>query len=606
MAAAKVEGKDKAKGLEDRLEKAGEIPQFSVPRDELKRLIKELDPFRLMQTLKEYAAYCSAKTGVPVVDLSRGSPSYEHSQPSVEGDEIFGYMFLAASYLSSDKAALIEFKKTKSPATLERILKRVTREHGLGEQFIQRASRNLSAVMDHLAGVPSHDDNDKRKFKVKLYNEMLQYIRGIPYGPIQGLDVAKIYMKSILDDHDRSLDDKVKPNGKGINYNDILITQGVSQGIDTFFKSDHFEDGDIVFIITPFYPPYQLLTGHKNLQIIPIPSDPKGKLHLDTITELKKTISKWRQKDKDRIKSCIMIDPSNPSGWVLSKKEKKALAGLKDVAPNLIFCEDMVYKGYGRNRFVFMRDAAPGTPVITYYSGSKVEKRAGTRVGALYASKEAQDILRRNGILDKVIGPHKTAAEYLAQLKGGPAYHTNQSSTLAQILVALGGTFDVMNGHVEGFSHELAKTRRRLFKLFKMSAKERLDGSNYYFWLNVYSFVQRDLLKEKHDSKKYILEHLDVPEVILQAIEKDSTVLFSGSSFYPKSQMPNELHQSGYVELYDSKQNGHPETYIRGALPNTDPESFIKAYKNFRQVIREHVDQLRKEYARLKPSKRAA
>ncbi len=607
------------------------IEGLGMSRNRLKDRILNIDPFRILKELRKYAELNVGED--KMVDLSRGSPHPIFSSNSFESEQIFTYVTEAAAYIAKDATLREKVKASQDIQTIEDIIKDAYitaqkqngKENAFGKSIIdfwqtaldytgrlfglktsaEQRSDNLHRVIDHLVTASGIVPQEHSKFGADLIKGILGDIRGTRYGDITGLDAIKLYFSSIMKNVEPELEKNMSMSEETMMYKRFLITQGVSQGIDTFFKSDHFNEGDYVIVTTPFYPPYQLLAKYKKLKIIVIPTDSAGRLDIKAVEALQQRIAQLSPRFKHKIKALITIDPSNPSGRVFSHKEKAKLAEFRKLAPNLIFCEDAVYKLYANSEFRHFSQVDKDAPVMTFYSVSKAEKFAGLRVGGMYVNRAAEIVLRKQGVLKKIVNVEKSAFNYFAEQKGGPAYHTNQSATTAQIKAALCSTHDLITGNMERFSKEKAEIRQKLFELFQISPHDRIKGSNYYFWLNVHEYIRMRVLSKpgyKLLEKQYILENLDVPEILLRAIEMHGIVLFDGASFFPKTQMPYALKIHGaegepsYQHIYDSIQKTKPEMYLRGALPNADSTTVIDAYTKLKAIIDERVEELSKHY----------
>ena len=621
------------------------IPGLKMSRNKLRERILKIDPFRILKELRKYAEISVGEDDM--VDLSRGSPHPIFSSPSLESEQIFTYVSEAAAYIAHDSELRKQVKDAKDAKDIEDIIQQAyssAKEHsrlsardgsfpgkiidiaklaidsagsrlfGLRPDAETRAA-NLHTVIDHLVTSSNVLDSERSRFGADLLKGILGDLRGIRYGDITGLDSVKLYFKDVLKDVEPGLEKKVSMADEALAYKRFLVTQGVSQGIDTFFKSDHFNEGDYVIVTTPFYPPYQLLTKYKKLKIIAIPTDSAGRINMEALSALQQRIAQLSPRFRNKIKAMIAIDPSNPSGRLMSHKEKAKLAELRSLAPNMIFCEDAVYKLYANSQFRHFSQVDKDAPVVTFYSVSKAEKFAGLRVGGMYVNRAAEAVLRREGVLKKVVSVEKNAFNYFAEQKGGPAYHTNQSATIAQIKAALCSTYERVTGNIEKFSKEKAVTRQKLFELFQISPKDRIKGSNYYFWLNVYEYVKMRVLNKpgyQLNEKDYVLKNLDVPELLLRAIERHGIVLFNGASFFPKTQMPKALRERGknceesYQHVYHITQKTRPEMYLRGALPNADSQTVIDAYTKLKSIIDERVGELSRIYRETHKRREAA
>ncbi len=162
----------------------------------------------------------------------------------------------------------------------------------------------------------------------------------------------------------------------GISYdpdNELIITMGVSQGLDLALRSI-VDPGDEIIIIEPCYVSYvanvQLLGGVAVK--ISVSSDNGFKINVD---DIKKSIS-------PRTKGIILNYPANPTGATIDEETLRLIAGLAE-ENNLIVISDELYSAiiYGKRHFSIVR--IPGMKERTIYLNgfSKSHAMTGWRLG---------------------------------------------------------------------------------------------------------------------------------------------------------------------------------------------------------------------------------
>lgn len=578
------------------------------------------DPFIMLAYEQKYAELCAEFRGDNKVDdLSRGSPSWIHSGHSEDSMYTFTYagnvaVKIANLYREGITTFWEDIKNAKDAIRVKEILRNAALNIEVAGVKLYNAtavdilSDRLHDVICELARVSGASDESKEpgkitpreSMKIALYKDMLQNIGGNPYGDKTGLLINKVYFKGKLEGAGIGLDARVIEEGEHYPHNDLLITQGVSQAIDVFFRTDHFQAGDYVVVLTPFYTPYQLLTASKHLKIIPVACDDHGRIYMDGLDKLINLVKIMPEEERLKIKAIPLIDPSNPTGALLNIDEKKKIKELARLCPNAIVFEDVVYHEF-TPEFKFMHEIDPehdDVPTIVSTSVSKFNAFAGLRDGVVYLNSLVQDLWKSMKILDRVPVEQKTALNLFAYTKGGPASHTNQVASPAQIQAAICGTYDEMHGYKNKLLERLDRTTKRLLKTFHIEEEERDGNCQYYFWLNVGSFAETLVVDEENSVQTYVKDNLNVPKILIDAIKRYSIVLFNGRSFFPKSAMPQWFVENGYADIYLDKQNGKPKSYLRGALPNTNEETCVAAYQKVAGIITEQVSSLVADYKR--------
>jgi aspartate/methionine/tyrosine aminotransferase len=429
-----------------------------------------------------------------------------------------------------------------------------------------------------------------------LYKEIVWNMSGTPYSSISGMNIAKCFFA-----------EKFQGVDEPVDLERIVITEGVSEGISTFFECGHFQPGDKVIAIEPFYPPYQLLADKYKLDLIPVPAHSSGYIARHPANILTTILHNWDESEKAKVKSIIVINPSNPTGGTLADDEYRAIIRLADGLPNCVICEDTVYSSFSSD-FRYAHSACltfkskknlpkpKNMPIITFTSVSKAEEQAGLRVGAAYINKSAEDVFRREGLLGKVEPRATTATELFARTKDAPAYHTHFPASSAQIRAAIVGTHDRLTGHTGEFREHLRAVRAELHKLFDVTVEDKKSQSNYYFWRNMLKYAEKYFDKRdiSPELKSRVLAGLDIPEVILRCIEQEGVLVFDGATFFPKAGLPSCLRGTDYEQAYNAHytKDFKPEMCIRVALANNSASVIIDAMEQLKYKTDEHIQEL--------------
>ncbi|VVC05715.1 (5-formylfuran-3-yl)methyl phosphate transaminase [uncultured archaeon] len=180
---------------------------------------------------------------------------------------------------------------------------------------------------------------------------------------------------------------KEKDKGLGVLGDDILITNGVSEGLEMLMASI-VESGDEVLIPGPYYPPYASyvrLFGGK-----PIEFSVDLKNSTPDLEDIRKKIS-------SKTVAICLISPNNPTGIVFSEKSLKDLIDIANEHDLFIICDEIYDQIIFDEKFVGIGKVSNDSPVILLNGFSKVHLMSGWRIGyiAFNQSKKLES-LREN------------------------------------------------------------------------------------------------------------------------------------------------------------------------------------------------------------------
>ena len=173
-----------------------------------------------------------------------------------------------------------------------------------------------------------------------------------------------------------------KENAKGlaITADDVLITNGVSEGLDMVISSI-VEEGDEVLLPGPYYPPY---ASYVRLH---------GGLPVEFSVDLNNSTP-----DFDDIKSKItsktvaicLISPNNPTGVVFNENALKELVDIANEHNLYIICDEIYDQIIFDDKFVGIGKVAGDSPVIILNGFSKVHLMSGWRIGYIAFNRSPQ------------------------------------------------------------------------------------------------------------------------------------------------------------------------------------------------------------------------
>jgi alanine-synthesizing transaminase len=180
---------------------------------------------------------------------------------------------------------------------------------------------------------------------------------------------------------------KEKDKGLGVLEDDILVTNGVSEGLEMLTASI-VESGDEVLIPGPYYPPYASyvrLFGGK-----PIEFSVDLRNSTPDLEDIRKKIS-------SKTVAICLISPNNPTGAVFSEKSLKDLVDIANEHDLYIICDEIYDQIIFDEKFVGIGKVSTDSPVILLNGFSKVHLMSGWRIGyiAFNQSKKLES-LREN------------------------------------------------------------------------------------------------------------------------------------------------------------------------------------------------------------------
>jgi len=180
-----------------------------------------------------------------------------------------------------------------------------------------------------------------------------------------------------------------KENAKGlsISADEILVTNGVSEGLDMVISSI-VEDGDEVLLPGPCYPPY---ASYVRLH---------GGVPVEFAVDLNNStpnIDDIKSKITSKTVAICLISPNNPTGVVFNEKALKELVNIANQNNLYIICDEIYDQIIFDEKFVGIGKVAGDSPVIVLNGFSKVHLMSGWRIGYIAFNQSPQlEALREN------------------------------------------------------------------------------------------------------------------------------------------------------------------------------------------------------------------
>ncbi|MBI5377381.1 MAG: aminotransferase class I/II-fold pyridoxal phosphate-dependent enzyme [Thaumarchaeota archaeon] len=218
---------------------------------------------------------------------------------------------------------------------------------------------------------------------------------------------------------------KEKAKGLSVSEDDIIVTNGVSEGLEMLMASI-VETGDEVLIPGPYYPPYasyvRLFGG------VPIEFSVDLSNSTPDLDDIKSKIT-------SKTVAICLISPNNPTGAVFNEKSLRELVGIAVEHDLYIICDEIYDQIVFDEKFVGIGKVSGDSPVILVNGFSKVHLMSGWRIGYIaFNNSKRLELLRENipklarvriasnlpvqyAALESLRGPQNYISEFVSQLK---------------------------------------------------------------------------------------------------------------------------------------------------------------------------------------------
>ena len=173
-----------------------------------------------------------------------------------------------------------------------------------------------------------------------------------------------------------------KENAKGLSItaDDVLITNGVSEGLDMVMSSI-VEEGDEVLLPGPYYPPYaSYVRLHGGIPV-------EFSVDLNNSTP---DIDDIKSKITSKTVAICLISPNNPTGVVFNENSLKELVDVANQHNLYIICDEIYDQIIFDDKFVGIGKVAGDSPVIILNGFSKVHLMSGWRIGYIVFNQSPQ------------------------------------------------------------------------------------------------------------------------------------------------------------------------------------------------------------------------
>ena len=213
--------------------------------------------------------------------------------------------------------------------------------------------------------------------------------------------------------------------GLGVSKDDILVTNGVSEGLDMVMSSI-VEEGDEVLLPGPYYPPY---ASYIRLH---------GGIPIEFAVDLQNStpdIEDIKSKITSKTVAICLISPNNPTGAVFNEKSLKDLVEVANENNLYIICDEIYDQIVFDEKFIGIGKVSGDSPVILLNGFSKVNLMTGWRLGyiafnnspKLEALRESLPKLARvricsnlpiqHAAIESLSGPQNYISEFVGEMK---------------------------------------------------------------------------------------------------------------------------------------------------------------------------------------------
>lgn len=174
---------------------------------------------------------------------------------------------------------------------------------------------------------------------------------------------------------------KESQKGLSLNTEDVLVTNGISEGLDMVAASI-VEPNSEILMPGPYYPPYASYAKFYGGKPIEFKLTEDGAPDLDDI----------KSKITSKARALCIINPNNPTGEVFNSKNLKQLIDVAAEHDMYIICDEIYDKLVFDREFTGIGKVAKDAPVILLNGFSKVYLMTGWRCGYICMNSDCQKL----------------------------------------------------------------------------------------------------------------------------------------------------------------------------------------------------------------------
>jgi aspartate/methionine/tyrosine aminotransferase len=174
---------------------------------------------------------------------------------------------------------------------------------------------------------------------------------------------------------------KESQKGLSVHVEDVLVTNGISEGLDMVAASI-VEPNSEILMPGPYYPPYASYVKFYGGKPIEFKLTEDGAPDLDDI----------KSKITPKARALCIINPNNPTGEVFNSKNLKQLIDVAAEHDMYIICDEIYDKLVFDREFTGIGKVAKDAPVILLNGFSKVYLMTGWRCGYICMNSDCQKL----------------------------------------------------------------------------------------------------------------------------------------------------------------------------------------------------------------------
>ncbi len=494
------------------------------------------NPFRIFRVLRQIA---DDSVGVEnVSDLSRGDPGYGFS-PSVDGRRFYNFLLEMDTLLNNPDEHFV----TDNREDFESLWGRI-QQHARTFYSEKTSEKLLEDFYFFLTRIEKYAEEQGLNWtKRDVIFEMYKYsaLSGGSYLDPKGETLSRVV---IADHYNKKFDLK-------IDYNDLLLLNGVSHGIGTIFeflcdeKIGYLKKGDYVLLNSPVYAPYNTILNNRGLKTYTVPINP--------ITgEVDGDLDEILSKAPKNLKMVCLIDPNNPTGFMNNEIFMKKISKFAKER-DILIVSDEVYSDFFFARKKSITNYASKHSIVIN-GRSKIERSTGLRFGEYIITKDAQKHITENILKGKIgAAPDLMTALVFAKAPGGidgEFQHVTFVPGPSQYL---------------GISHIIfgEDDREEYLKRIRVNMECFYEILGLDYKKNLY-YTCFDLMDVPGNTKEGV-----EPEELFVGLAKRGVVLVPANLFFSEADRKNKDYK----------------TYARGSLPNATFGNLQKAAKTIKEYM---------------------
>jgi aspartate aminotransferase len=194
----------------------------------------------------------------------------------------------------------------------------------------------------------------------------------LPYGSSQG---SLSYREKLVGYYSK--------HNINITLDDIIVTTGASEAL-TFALNVICDADDEIIIPEPFYANYNGFASASSIRVVPVISQFNSQFQLPAMENINEKIT-------PKTKAILLCNPSNPTGYVYSKKEIDTLCELA-LKHDIFLIVDEVYREFihdGEAHYSVLSNQRFSQNTVMIDSVSKRYSLCGARVGSIVSKNNA-------------------------------------------------------------------------------------------------------------------------------------------------------------------------------------------------------------------------